>query len=58
MDNRSKESWEAATKNAVAEASKTVENIQTVYVSELQAVLEKDGSFMFRVNAKISFIVQ
>lgn len=54
----SKESWEAATKDAVAQASKTIDDIQTVYVSGLQAVVEADGSLMYRVNAKISFIVK
>ncbi|NLT14951.1 MAG: dodecin domain-containing protein [Clostridiales bacterium] len=53
----SKEGWEAATKNAVSEASKTVRNIQSVYVEGFQAVVEKDGSLMYRVDTKISFIV-
>lgn len=53
----SKDSWEAATKNAVAEASKTVRNIQTVYVESFQAVVENDGSLMYRVDTKISFII-
>ena len=36
----SSESWEAATKEAVAEASKTVHNIKSVYVKEFQAIVE------------------
>lgn len=54
----SKESWEAATKNAVAEASKTVRNIQNVYVNDFQAVMDSDGSLKYRVDTKISFIVE
>lgn len=54
----SKDSWEAATKNAVIEAQKTVKNIQTVYVEGLQAVVDNDGSLKYRVDAKISFVVE
>jgi len=54
----SNESWEAATQNAVAEAAKTVRNIQAVYVRNLQAVVEGNKIARYRVNAKVSFIVQ
>ena len=54
----SNESWEAATQNAVAEAVKTVRNIQTVYVRHLQAIVEGNKIAKYRVNVKISFIVQ
>lgn len=36
----SKDGWEAATRDAVKEASKTVKNIKSVYVKEMQAVVE------------------
>jgi len=35
----SNKSWEDATKEAVAEAIKTVRNIQSVYVKNLQAIV-------------------
>jgi dodecin len=54
----STESWEAATQDAVAEAAKTVRNIQTVYVRHLQAIVEGNKIAKYRVNVKISFIVQ
>ena len=54
----STESWEAATKDAVLEASKTVHDIQTVYVSGFQAIVEGNKIVKYRVNAKISFIVK
>ncbi len=54
----SKDSWEAAAQNAVKEASKTIKNIQTVYVEGFQAVVESDGSLKYRVDTKISFIVE
>ena len=43
---------------AVAEAVKTVRGIQTVYINELQAIVEGDKIVMYRVDAKISFIVK
>ncbi len=53
----SSESWEDATKQAVKEASKTIHNIEAVYVRNLKAIV-KDGEVVkYRVNAKISFLV-
>ncbi|MEX1307798.1 MAG: dodecin family protein [Eubacteriales bacterium] len=53
----STEGWEAATKEAVKEASKTVKNIKAVYVENMQAVVEGDTIVTYRVNVKISFLV-
>jgi flavin-binding protein dodecin len=54
----STKSWEDATKMAIAEAAKTVRNIQTVYVKSFQAVVEGNDVVRYRVDAKISFIVK
>ena len=54
----SKESWEAATQEAVTEAAKTVRNIKSVYIKEFQAIVEGNEIARYRVNAKISFVVQ
>ena len=54
----SKDGWEAATKEAVKEASKTVENIKAVYVENMQAVVEGGEIVTYRVNVKISFMVK
>jgi flavin-binding protein dodecin len=53
----SNESWEAAAKAAVAEASKTVKHIQSVYIKEMQAIVEGNEIVKYRVNAKISFVI-
>jgi len=54
----STKSWEEATHNAVAEASKTVKNIKSCYVKEHSTVV-KDGKITeFRVNVKITFKVE
>ena len=54
----SSEGWEAATQEAVTEAAKTVRNIKTVYIKEFQAIVEGTEVARYRVNAKISFVVQ
>ncbi len=54
---QSSDGWEAAAQEAVTEASKTVDNIQSVYIKELQAIVENNKVTNYRVNAKISFIV-
>lgn len=54
----SNESWEDATKKAVKEASKTLKNIKSVYVSEQSAVVKDDEVTEFRVNVKITFEVK
>ena len=54
----SNESWEDAAKKAVAHASKSVNNIRSVYVSEQSATV-KDGKIDdYRVNVKITFEVK
>ena len=50
-------SWEDATKQAVANASKTVRNIKSVYIKNMEAVVDKDQVTRFRINAKISFLL-
>jgi flavin-binding protein dodecin len=54
----SKEGWEAATQEAVTEAAKTVRNIKSVYLKDFQAIVEGNEIVNYRVNAKISFVVQ
>lgn len=53
----SPKSWEAATQEAVKEASKTVHNIESVYVSNLKAIVKGGEIDKYRVNVKISFVV-
>ena len=49
--------WDAATQEAVNEAAKTVDNIQSVYVENMQAIVENNKIINYRVNVKISFLV-
>jgi flavin-binding protein dodecin len=54
----SPESWEAATKTAVAEAAKSVRNIQNVYIESMKAIVEGSLIVRYRVDTKITFIVE
>ncbi|GAB4112566.1 MAG: hypothetical protein Kow00103_02250 [Candidatus Caldatribacteriota bacterium] len=54
----STKSWEDATKLAVEEAAKTVRQIKNVYIKGFQAVVENNEVVRYRVDAKISFIVE
>ncbi len=53
----SEKSWSDAANNAVKQASKTVRNIRSLYVQDMQAKV-KDGKITgYRINAKISFVI-
>ncbi|UNY99239.1 dodecin family protein [Zhouia spongiae] len=54
----SDKSWEDATQKAVKQASKTVNNIRSVYVSEQSATVNGDSIDEFRVNVRITFEVK
>ena len=54
----SDKSWEDATRMAVAEAAKTVRNIQAVYIEGFQAIVENNEIVRYRVDAKVSFLVE
>ncbi len=54
----SEKSFDDAVQNALTEASKSVKNIKSIYVKEMNANVEDNQIVSFGVNAKISFIVQ
>ena len=55
---QSDKSWEDATRQALVEASKSVRNIQNIYIKEFQAIVENNQIVNYRVNAKISFLIE
>ena len=57
LSNSSK-SWEDATKKAVTHASKSVNNIRSVYVQDQSASVTDGEVTDFRVNLKITFEVK
>jgi len=53
----STESWEAAAKEALKEASKTISGIQSIYIEDMKGIVEGDKIVKYRVDTKISFVV-
>ncbi len=51
----STKSFDDATHNAVAEASKSVKNIKSVYIENMKAQVKDNKISSYAVNAKISF---
>ena len=54
----SEESWEEATRQVVAEATRTLRGITSIYIKEFQATVENDRVKNFRVDAKVSFVME
>ncbi|WP_309498769.1 dodecin family protein [Sulfurovum sp.] len=54
----SEKSWEDAAQNAIKEASKTIKNIKSIYVKNLEAKVADNKIIKYRINAKISFVVK
>ena len=54
----SDKSWEDAAQNAVREAGKTVRNIKSVYIKDFEATVDGDRIVNYRINAKISFMLE
>jgi flavin-binding protein dodecin len=52
---QSEKSWEDAAQKAVAEASKSVRKIKSLYIKEQTAVVEKDKIVQYRINANVTF---
>lgn len=48
-------SFEDAVSNVVEEASKTVNDIRSVYVSDMQVTVKDNKIAEYRVNTKVSF---
>jgi flavin-binding protein dodecin len=54
----SPKSWEEATKNALAEAAKTIKNIKSIYVKRCNAKVENNKIVEYRAVVKIAFVVE
>ena len=50
-------SWEDAAQQAVAKAGKTLHNIKSIYIKEHSAVVENGKIKSYRINAKVSFVL-
>ncbi|MFH5885023.1 dodecin family protein [Halalkalibaculum sp. DA3122] len=51
------DTMEGAVQNVATEASKTVDNIKSIYCESIQAIVENNSVTKYRVNAKVTFVV-
>jgi len=54
----SNKSWEDAAQNAVKRAAETIKNIKSIYIQNFEATVSGDHITKYRVNAKISFLLE
>jgi len=54
----SNKSWEDAAQVAVTNATKTVRNVKSIYIKNLEASVDNGKITSYRVNAKISFVLE
>jgi dodecin len=50
-------SWEDAAKQALAKVSKTVHNVKSVYIKDHSVKVENGTIKSYRINAKVSFLL-
>ena len=55
---QSDKSWEDAAQSAVSDAAKTVRGIKSIYIENLEATVEDNKITQYRINGKISFMVE
>lgn len=53
----SDKSWEDAASQAVTRASKSVHGIKSIYIKDMEAKVENNKITKYRVNAKVSFLL-
>ena len=53
----SNKSWEDAAQEAVTTASKTVPNVKSIWIENFEANVEDGKLKNYRINAKISFVL-
>jgi flavin-binding protein dodecin len=52
------DSLEAATEEAVQEASTSVKNVKNVYVDDYRAIVEDGEIVAYRIHAKVTFVLE
>jgi dodecin len=55
---QSSKSFDDAAQNAVKEASKTVKGIKSIWIDNFSGEVQNNRIVKFRVNAKLSFVVE
>ena len=55
---QSQKGFDDAVRNAVREAGKSIRGIKSVWIDNFNCVVENEKIVAYRVNAKISFLVE
>ena len=55
---QSQTSWEDASQLAVKDAARTVKNIRSIYIKNMEGVVQGDAIVQYRVNANITLEVE
>jgi len=55
---QSEKSWEDAAQIAVDTASKSVKNVKSIYIKDLEATVEDGKIKQYRIDGKISFVLE
>jgi flavin-binding protein dodecin len=55
---QSEKSWEDATQSAVKAASKSINNIKSINITNMSAKVDGSKIVKYRINAKISFLIK
>lgn len=55
---QSEKSWEDAAQNAVTQALKSVRGVKSIYIKEMEASVDNGKIAEYRINAKISFLLE
>jgi hypothetical protein len=54
----SSKSWEDAAQLAVTDATKTLRNVRSIYIENFEATVADGKIKTYRINAKISFVLE
>jgi flavin-binding protein dodecin len=54
----SEKSWEDAAAQAVQRAGRTLNNIRSIYIENFEAKVERNKIVRYRINARISFVLE
>lgn len=54
----SEKSWEDAAAEAVKRSAKTLKNVRSIYIENFEAKVEGGKIARYRVNAKVSFVLE
>ncbi len=55
---QSDKSWEDAAQLAVNKAAESLRNIKSIYIKEMEATVENNKISKFRINSKITFMLE